>query len=83
MQSSLYILVIGGANCEMKKKTGMRLSLDEFCIERKVKWAMGTAPQSNQNRCHVGLASICHFFGLGPSSKGLGTNLKFSTNKIA
>ncbi len=29
------------------------------------------------------LASICHVFGLGPSSKGVGTNLKVSTNKIA
>jgi hypothetical protein len=35
--------------------------------------------------CKTGgiLASICHFFGLGPSSKGVGTNLKLSTNKIA
>jgi hypothetical protein len=38
---------------------------------------------SLQNRCHVGLASICHFLVLDPHSKGLGTNLKLSTNKIA
>jgi hypothetical protein len=33
--------------------------------------------------CHVGLALICHFFGLGPSSKGHGSNLWLSSNRIA
>jgi hypothetical protein len=33
--------------------------------------------------CHVGLVLICLFFGLGPLSKGHGTNLQFSANSIA
>jgi hypothetical protein len=32
--------------------------------------------------CHVGLASTCHFFGLGPSSKRRGSNLWLSSNRI-
>jgi hypothetical protein len=35
------------------------------------------------NRCHVVLASICHFLVLDPHLKGLGINLKLSTSKIA
>jgi len=34
-----------------------------------------------QHRCHISLN--LPLFGLGPSSKGLGTNSKLSTNKIA
>jgi hypothetical protein len=35
------------------------------------------------HKCHLGLASICHFLVFGPSSKGLGSNSWFLTNRIA
>ncbi len=38
---------------------------------------------SVQKRCHVGFRFNLSLFGLGPSSKGLRTNLKLLTNKIA
>ncbi len=33
--------------------------------------------------CYVSLASICHFLGLGPSSRGHGYNLRLSSSRIA
>ncbi len=61
-------LIIGSPNQE--------LSL-QHCLSVWTNWF------SLENRCHVGLASICHFLVLDSRLKALGTNLKLSTNKIA
>jgi len=61
----------------MAKKKGFKWNAAMFLLQTN-------SFSLQQNRCHVGLASLnLPLFGLGPLSKGLGTNLKLSTNKIA
>jgi hypothetical protein len=66
---SLYSLILG-----FSKSEALLLAL--FFGPKPIDFPSNTG-------AHLGLASICHYFALGPSSKGLGTNLKLLTNKIA